>query len=187
MFAFTTRGSGRFHDHAFLPGDWFVFGSETRGLSAELLERFPNEQRVRLPMRPDNRSLNLSNTVAVVVFEAWRQPASKAAHDACTAQPCPADASRPCEPRAIQVVDVGRKTREHHACEVRRLRQHFGNGAHRDLDGFLGRIAIDAATDRRERDRRRRDLGQLDRAPVARREQVGLARRRATRPTAWIT
>ena len=73
MFAFTTRGSGRFHDHAFLPGDWFVFGSETRGLSAELLERFPNEQRVRLPMRPDNRSLNLSNTVAVVVFEAWRQ------------------------------------------------------------------------------------------------------------------
>ncbi|KAB0632156.1 tRNA (uridine(34)/cytosine(34)/5-carboxymethylaminomethyluridine(34)-2'-O)-methyltransferase TrmL [Burkholderia latens] len=72
-FAFTTRGSGRFHDHAFAPGDWFVFGSETRGLPADLLERFPNEQRVRLPMRPGNRSLNLSNTVAVVVFEAWRQ------------------------------------------------------------------------------------------------------------------
>ncbi|AOJ14444.1 tRNA (uridine(34)/cytosine(34)/5-carboxymethylaminomethyluridine(34)-2'-O)-methyltransferase TrmL [Burkholderia vietnamiensis] len=73
MFAFTTRGSGRFHDHAFVAGDWFVFGSETRGLPAELLERFPGEQRVRLPMRPGNRSLNLSNTVAVVVFEAWRQ------------------------------------------------------------------------------------------------------------------
>jgi tRNA (cytidine/uridine-2'-O-)-methyltransferase len=57
----------------FVPGDWFVFGSETRGLPAELLERFPGEQRVRLPMRPGNRSLNLSNTVAVVVFEAWRQ------------------------------------------------------------------------------------------------------------------
>ena len=186
MFAFTTRGSGRFHDHAFLPGDWFVFGSETRGLSAELLERFPNEQRVRLPMRPDNRSLNLSNTVAVVVFEAWR-PASKAAHDACTAQP---PAGRVTSVRAAR--DTGRrcreKTREHHACEVRRLRQHFGNGAHRDLDGFLGRIAIDAATDRRERDRRRRDLlGQLDRAPTTRAGRPRRARRRATRPTAWIT
>lgn len=52
IFAFTTRGSSRFHDRAFLPGDWFVFGSETRGLPAELLERFPAEQRVRLPMRP---------------------------------------------------------------------------------------------------------------------------------------
>ncbi|MGF6296144.1 MULTISPECIES: tRNA (uridine(34)/cytosine(34)/5-carboxymethylaminomethyluridine(34)-2'-O)-methyltransferase TrmL [Paraburkholderia] len=73
MFAFTTRGSGRFHDHAFRPGDWFVFGAETRGLPDTVLERFANEQRVRLPMRPGNRSLNLSNTVAVVVFEAWRQ------------------------------------------------------------------------------------------------------------------
>ncbi|MFX1763189.1 tRNA (uridine(34)/cytosine(34)/5-carboxymethylaminomethyluridine(34)-2'-O)-methyltransferase TrmL [Paraburkholderia sp. A1RI-2L] len=73
MFAFTTRGSGRFHDHAFLPGDWFVFGAETRGLPDALLERFAPEQRVRLPMRPGNRSLNLSNTVAVVAFEAWRQ------------------------------------------------------------------------------------------------------------------
>ncbi|MDH6149206.1 MULTISPECIES: tRNA (uridine(34)/cytosine(34)/5-carboxymethylaminomethyluridine(34)-2'-O)-methyltransferase TrmL [Paraburkholderia] len=73
MFAFTTRGSGRFHDHAFQPGDWFVFGAETRGLPGTVLERFANEQRVRLPMRPGNRSLNLSNTVAIVVFEAWRQ------------------------------------------------------------------------------------------------------------------
>jgi tRNA (cytidine/uridine-2'-O-)-methyltransferase len=73
MFAFTTRGSSPFFDHAFQPGDWFVFGAETRGLAPELLDRFPNEQRVRLPMRPGNRSLNLSNTVAIVTFEAWRQ------------------------------------------------------------------------------------------------------------------
>jgi tRNA (cytidine/uridine-2'-O-)-methyltransferase len=73
MFAFTTRGSSPFHSRAFTPGDWFVFGAETRGLSDAVLNRFPDEQRVRLPMRPGNRSLNLSNTVAVVVFEAWRQ------------------------------------------------------------------------------------------------------------------
>jgi tRNA (cytidine/uridine-2'-O-)-methyltransferase len=51
----------------------FVFGSETRGLAPALRESFPENQRIRLPMRPDNRSLNLSNTVAVVVYEAWRQ------------------------------------------------------------------------------------------------------------------
>ena len=73
MFAFTTRGSSPFHSHAFQPGDWFVFGAETRGLPDSILARFDNQQRVRLPMRPGNRSLNLSNTVAVVVFEAWRQ------------------------------------------------------------------------------------------------------------------
>ncbi|MFC0398146.1 tRNA (uridine(34)/cytosine(34)/5-carboxymethylaminomethyluridine(34)-2'-O)-methyltransferase TrmL [Paraburkholderia rhizosphaerae] len=73
MFAFTTRGSSPFHSHAFAPGDWFVFGAETRGLSDAVLSCFGAAQRVRLPMRPGNRSLNLSNTVAVVVFEAWRQ------------------------------------------------------------------------------------------------------------------
>jgi tRNA (cytidine/uridine-2'-O-)-methyltransferase len=73
MFTFTTRGASRFHDQAFSPGDWFIFGSETRGLATALLEQFDMTQRVRLPMRPDNRSMNLSNTVAVVVFEAWRQ------------------------------------------------------------------------------------------------------------------
>jgi tRNA (cytidine/uridine-2'-O-)-methyltransferase len=73
MFAFTTRGSSPFHDSRFEPGDWFIFGAETRGLPPALLERFPPEQRVRLPMRPGNRSMNLSNTVAIVVFEAWRQ------------------------------------------------------------------------------------------------------------------
>lgn len=73
MFAFTTRGSSPFHGHAFKAGDWFIFGSETRGLPAEVLDRFDAAQRVRLAMRPGNRSLNLSNTVAVVVYEAWRQ------------------------------------------------------------------------------------------------------------------
>ena len=73
MFALTTHGSTPFASMRFAPGDIFVFGSETRGLSPERRESFPPSQRIRLPMRPDNRSLNLSNTVAVVVYEAWRQ------------------------------------------------------------------------------------------------------------------
>lgn len=73
MFALTTRGSRPVHDVAFQPGDWLVFGSETRGLAPELRERFDPPQRLRLPMREGQRSLNLSNVVAVTVFEAWRQ------------------------------------------------------------------------------------------------------------------
>ncbi|WP_151448017.1 tRNA (uridine(34)/cytosine(34)/5-carboxymethylaminomethyluridine(34)-2'-O)-methyltransferase TrmL [Lacisediminimonas profundi] len=73
MFAMTTRGSSPFAGVAFEPGDVFVFGPETRGLPPAVLDSFPESQRIRLPMRPGNRSLNLSNTVAVVVFEAWRQ------------------------------------------------------------------------------------------------------------------
>ncbi len=73
MFALTTRGSGHAHDQAFRPGDWFVFGSESRGLAPELREAFAPAQRIRLPMRAGQRSLNLSNAVAVTVFEAWRQ------------------------------------------------------------------------------------------------------------------
>lgn len=73
MFALTTHGSTPFAGMAFKPGDTFVFGSETKGLDPELRESFPPGQRIRLPMRPGNRSLNLSNSVAVVVFEAWRQ------------------------------------------------------------------------------------------------------------------
>jgi len=73
MFALTTHGSTPFAQVTFRPGDVFVFGSETRGLAPALRESFPPSQRIRLPMRPDNRSLNLSNTVAVVVYEAWRQ------------------------------------------------------------------------------------------------------------------
>ncbi|MCU6435030.1 tRNA (uridine(34)/cytosine(34)/5-carboxymethylaminomethyluridine(34)-2'-O)-methyltransferase TrmL [Undibacterium sp. Jales W-56] len=73
MFALTTHGSSRFSEARFLPGDYFVFGAETRGLHPDLRNSFPGSQRIRLPMRPDNRSLNLSNTVAIVVYEAWRQ------------------------------------------------------------------------------------------------------------------
>ena len=71
--AFTTRGTVKCADVAWQPGDWLVFGSESAGLPAPLLEAFPPPQRVRLPMRPGQRSLNLSNAVAVAVFEAWRQ------------------------------------------------------------------------------------------------------------------
>jgi tRNA (cytidine/uridine-2'-O-)-methyltransferase len=73
MFAMTTRGSRIAHGLQFEPGDWFVFGSETRGLAPELRESFAPEQRLKLPMREGQRSLNLSNAVAVTVFEAWRQ------------------------------------------------------------------------------------------------------------------
>jgi len=72
-FAFTTRGGRPFDSVAWSPGDALVFGSESSGLPAEVRESFPPEQRVRLPMRPGQRSLNLSNAVAVAVFEAWRQ------------------------------------------------------------------------------------------------------------------
>jgi tRNA (cytidine/uridine-2'-O-)-methyltransferase len=73
LFALTTRGSGLLHDAALRPGDWFVFGSESRGLAAELRESLPAAQRLRLPMRAGQRSLNLSNAVAITVYEAWRQ------------------------------------------------------------------------------------------------------------------
>jgi tRNA (cytidine/uridine-2'-O-)-methyltransferase len=73
MFALSTRGTRGVHDVAYAPGDWLVFGSETRGLPAELLAGFAPPQRLRLPMRAGQRSLNLSNAVAVTVFEAWRQ------------------------------------------------------------------------------------------------------------------
>ncbi|HEX5336988.1 MAG TPA: tRNA (uridine(34)/cytosine(34)/5-carboxymethylaminomethyluridine(34)-2'-O)-methyltransferase TrmL [Gallionella sp.] len=73
VFAMTTKGSQPFHQLHYQPGDAFLFGPESRGLPAEVLAQFAAHQRVRLPMLPDNRSLNLSNTVAVTVFEAWRQ------------------------------------------------------------------------------------------------------------------
>jgi tRNA (cytidine/uridine-2'-O-)-methyltransferase len=73
MFAMTTRGASPVHGTRFFPGDWLVFGSETQGLPPELRESFPPEQRLRLPMVAGQRSLNLSNAVAVTVFEAWRQ------------------------------------------------------------------------------------------------------------------
>ncbi len=73
LFAFTTKASADFSQTRFQPGDVFVFGPETRGLPADLLDEFPPERRLRLPMLPGQRSLNLSNTVAVAVYEAWRQ------------------------------------------------------------------------------------------------------------------
>ena len=73
LFALTTRGSRHAHEVAFQPGDCLVFGSESRGLAPELREGFPVAQRIRLPMLAGQRSLNLSNAVAVTVFEAWRQ------------------------------------------------------------------------------------------------------------------
>ena len=72
-FAMTTKGSQLIGEFTFLPGDVFVFGRETAGLSEEQMALFKPEQRVRLPMQPQQRSLNLSNSVAVTVFEAWRQ------------------------------------------------------------------------------------------------------------------
>ena len=73
LFALTTRGTGNLYDTHFQPGDWLVFGSETRGLSAQVRESFAPAQCLKVPMLPGQRSLNLSNTVAVTVFEAWRQ------------------------------------------------------------------------------------------------------------------
>ena len=72
-FALSRRASRRYDEVAFEPGDVLVFGPETRGLPEPLLETFEPERRLRLPMMPGNRSLNLSNAVAVVLFEAWRQ------------------------------------------------------------------------------------------------------------------
>ena len=73
VFALSTRGGVRFDAPRYREDDAFLFGPETRGLPDAVLAQFPESQRLRLPMRPHNRSLNLSNAVAVTVFEAWRQ------------------------------------------------------------------------------------------------------------------
>ncbi len=73
FFAVTTRGVQRFDKPQFQPDDVFVFGRETSGLPPEVMTEFPQEHRLRLPMLAGQRSLNLSNAVAVMVFEAWRQ------------------------------------------------------------------------------------------------------------------
>jgi tRNA (cytidine/uridine-2'-O-)-methyltransferase len=73
LFAFTTKGSHPYHEVQYQAGDAFLFGPESRGLPGEILEALAPEQRLRLPMLPKNRSLNLSNSVAVTVYEAWRQ------------------------------------------------------------------------------------------------------------------
>ncbi|HEY8009722.1 MAG TPA: tRNA (cytidine(34)-2'-O)-methyltransferase [Rudaea sp.] len=73
LFALSTRAGTLYTNAQFGDDDALLFGPETRGLPQSLLDGLPPEQRLRLPMRPDNRSLNLSNAVAVVVYEAWRQ------------------------------------------------------------------------------------------------------------------
>jgi len=73
VFAFSTRATRRFDQVAYAPGDALLFGPESRGLPAAVLDAIPEDHRLRLPMRTGQRSLNLSNAVAVAVFEAWRQ------------------------------------------------------------------------------------------------------------------
>ncbi len=73
IFALTTKGATGLNSCRFEPGDALVFGPETRGLPMQMLDQFIPSQRIRLPMLPVSRSLNLSNSVAVVVYEAWRQ------------------------------------------------------------------------------------------------------------------
>ena len=73
LFTLTTRGSRSPYETTFAPGDWLVFGSETKGLPAAVRAQFSGPQCLRLPMCAGQRSLNLSNAVAVTVFEAWRQ------------------------------------------------------------------------------------------------------------------
>lgn len=73
IFALSTKGKSYYHQINFEDGDCFMFGPETRGLPSDILESLPPEQVLRLPMRPDSRSLNLSNTVAALVYEALRQ------------------------------------------------------------------------------------------------------------------
>lgn len=73
IFAVETRQASRYDQVSYRPGDAFLFGQETSGLPDDVLAAIPPSQRVWLPMRPGNRSLNLSNSVAVMVFEAWRQ------------------------------------------------------------------------------------------------------------------
>jgi tRNA (cytidine/uridine-2'-O-)-methyltransferase len=73
LFAVTTRGARRYDLPRYRPDDVFVFGPETRGLPQDVLEGFEPERRIRIPMHEGNRSMNLSNAVAVVIYEAWRQ------------------------------------------------------------------------------------------------------------------
>jgi tRNA (cytidine/uridine-2'-O-)-methyltransferase len=73
LFALTTKGTGKFHEGKYVPNDYFVFGSETKGITDEVRNSIPKNNQMRLAMQDSSRSLNLSNTVAIVVYEAWRQ------------------------------------------------------------------------------------------------------------------
>ncbi|MCP4335427.1 MAG: tRNA (uridine(34)/cytosine(34)/5-carboxymethylaminomethyluridine(34)-2'-O)-methyltransferase TrmL [Gammaproteobacteria bacterium] len=73
LYALTTRGEQSYSDSDFSPGDALLFGPESRGLPAWILDSLPGDNKLRIPMAPQSRSLNLSNTVAIAVYEAWRQ------------------------------------------------------------------------------------------------------------------
>jgi tRNA (cytidine/uridine-2'-O-)-methyltransferase len=73
VFAISTRGTTDYSSVAYQAGDAFLLGPETRGLPQEILDGLPREQVLRIPMQPENRSLNLANAAAVLVYEAWRQ------------------------------------------------------------------------------------------------------------------
>ncbi|MEP1217001.1 MAG: tRNA (uridine(34)/cytosine(34)/5-carboxymethylaminomethyluridine(34)-2'-O)-methyltransferase TrmL [Marinobacter sp.] len=73
LFGLTTKGSRGYHEVTYQKGDYLMFGPETRGLPAGIRQALPDAHCLRVPMRPESRSLNLSNTVALVVYEAWRQ------------------------------------------------------------------------------------------------------------------
>ncbi len=73
IFACTTKGSSHFHQVNYQKGDVLLFGSETSGLPDAVRESFPAQRKIRIPMFPSNRSLNLSNAVAIITYEAWRQ------------------------------------------------------------------------------------------------------------------
>ncbi|MBF0256046.1 MAG: tRNA (uridine(34)/cytosine(34)/5-carboxymethylaminomethyluridine(34)-2'-O)-methyltransferase TrmL [Gammaproteobacteria bacterium] len=83
IFACSTRGRQGYSQVQYRPGDCLLFGPETRGLPSEVLEQFPANQRLRVPMRANSRSLNLANTVALMVYEAWRQQGFIGATCAC--------------------------------------------------------------------------------------------------------
>ena len=73
ILACTTKGPQRYSDMRFMSGDALLFGPESRGLPATILDELPSRQRLRIPMQTDSRSLNLSNSVAIILYEAWRQ------------------------------------------------------------------------------------------------------------------
>ncbi|HHI92785.1 MAG TPA: tRNA (uridine(34)/cytosine(34)/5-carboxymethylaminomethyluridine(34)-2'-O)-methyltransferase TrmL [Gammaproteobacteria bacterium] len=73
LFACSTKGQQNYTGLSYAKGDAFLFGPETRGLPADILDSLPREQLLRIPMLPDNRSLNLSNATAIIIYEAWRQ------------------------------------------------------------------------------------------------------------------
>ena len=73
LYAFSTKAQRPYSAARFAPGDALLFGPESRGLPAEILESLPGDRRLRIPMAPASRSLNLSNAVAIAVYEAWRQ------------------------------------------------------------------------------------------------------------------